>query len=351
MNDPSEVIEISAGVVVAEETSKETSNKSQALTVLSDGGHGDTLYATSYDPAVEEAQYSRSLMSPKDLEALKADIENHGFMTIEQVRDLIVQNTSKESQDARGETYAIDPEMMMLVDTRTNFRIFIAGDNVYTREELFNHYPFEDFKTTPEEVFVQQEVGVFPPKKYTDSTIKIGDEYEYVARDVGDEEEFIMIEDLVGRAARKNYKMKRAPIRVVKTKIFLAKDKWDDFTTMKRFVQSFQTFVGPMMLEGGGSFGDAVKALTGRASFKPLAIQDEAGLMLEREREAQAREQIALRALEAKARALQEKEKELQKREEDLFRSLGLEPPSRTGKDFAATSTAASLDGDDCVSL
>lgn len=310
--------------------------------------HGDTAFAAAYDPEAEEREYSRALMSPGDLALVKADIDRHGFLTIEQVRELVKQNTVKETQEARGETYAIDPEMMMQIDTRTNFRIFITGDNVYTREELFDHFPFEAFRTAPEDVFVQQEVGVFPPKKWADPDKTAGeDAYEYVARDLGDDEEFIMIEDLVGRAARKNYKIKRAPVRIVKTKVFLGKDKWEDFMTMKRFVKSFKTFVPPLMLEGGDSSARALAYLFGGQPARrgaPLAIQDEAGLAAaqqRRDRAAQAREQAALRALEAKAKALQEKEDELRRREEDLFRSLGLDPPARPARGFAAEASAA----------
>lgn len=329
-----------------------------ALTVPGAPLHGDPLYAAAYNSSTEEVDFSRSLMGPKDLARLKADIAAHGFMTMENVRELIIQNTVKESQEARGETYAIDPELMMLIDTRTNFRVFIAGDNVYTREELIDNYPFDDFRTTPEDVFAQQEIGVFPPKKYADPSAaetKGEDTYEYVARDLGgdgggEEEEFIMIEDLVGCAARKGYKTKRAPVRVVRTKIFLAREKWDDFTSMRRFVKSFKTFVAPLMLEGGGGFAGgspstALAYLFGGQAYQgrgPLAIQDEAGLVLERERAALereraalAREQAALRALEAKAHALREQEKELLLRADALYRSLGLDPPDRNCKAVA----------------
>lgn len=304
---------------------------------------GDQRFAAAYDPALEEKEYCRALMAPGDLEQLKAAIAEHGFLTIEQVRELVRQNTVKETQEARGETYAIDPELMVQIDTRTNFRIFIAGDNVYTREELFDHFPFEAFRTEPENVFIQQEVGVFPPKKWADPDKGAGvGEYEYVARDLGDGEEFVMIEDLVGRAARTNYNSQRAPIRVVKTKVFLGKGKWDDFKAMQRFVGSFATFVAPLVLAGGEASAKALSYLFGGQAPRrgPLAIQGEAGLALERERAAQAREQAALRALEAKAKALQEKEEELRRREEDLFRSLGLAPPERPARDFMAEAAA-----------
>lgn len=314
--------------------------------------------AAAYDPALEERDYSRSLMSPHDLALLKADIEGNGFMTIEGVRELIAANSAKETQEARGEIYAVDPELLMMVDTRTDFRVFIAGDNVYTREELFEHYPFEAFRTTPEDVFVQQEIGVFPPKLYADPVAAATEgeaAYEYVARDLGDEEEFIMIEDLVGRAARKNYKMRRAPVRVAKTKVFLAKEKWDDFVAMGRFAKSYATFVAPLMLAGGDAAPALALLFGGVGGGGAAALQDAAGLALEREREAQGREQAALRALEEKARALQAREDELRRREEALFRSLGVAPPARAPRDFKAEAAGAGsstpLPADDSVPL
>lgn len=302
----------------------------QTLAIIAPGANGDAAFAaTEYDPALEEKEYSRSLLPEQDLDALKVDLSENGFMTIAQVRSLVQQNCVKETQEARGETYAIDPEMMMQIDARINYRIFITGDNVYTREELLEHHPFEKFQTAPENVFVQQEVGVFPPKQHAMD----GAGYEYVARDLGDDEEFIMIEDLVGRAARANYKMQRAPMRIVKTKVFLGKDKWSDFSKMKRFVRSFQSFVTPMLIASRGGDAGAAKSLAGLFAAGPaggpLAIQDADGARQESER-------AALAALEAKARELQQREDELQAREAALYKSLGLDAPPRPRRDFMA---------------
>lgn len=266
------------------------------------------LLGPTYDPVRDDIEYCRALLSPKDLATLKDSVASDGFLTIEDVRALVATNTVKETMEARGEIYAVDPELMMQIDTRINFNVFIAGDNVYTREELFVHYPFDTFQTEPERVFVQQEIGVFPPKT---NALKAG-EYDYAARDIDDEDEFIMIEDLVGRAARKNYKMRRAPLKIVKTKIFLGKQQWEDFSMMQRLVRVFRQFAGPL-LEGG----EALSFLTGRGA--PLALQDAGTAETERRIRAVA-------ALEAKAAALKRKEEELRAREEALFRSLGIEP-------------------------
>jgi hypothetical protein len=262
-------------------------------------GNGDGAFAAVHDPAAEEEGYGRALLAPADLERLKTVIAEGGFMTIEAVRAFVKQNTVKG-----GQTCAPDPEVMLLIDTRTNYRIFVAGDNVYTRGELLEHFPFEEFGTTPEAIFVQQEVGVFPPKNHA-AEAPLGAACEFVARDVGDQEEFVRIEDLVGRAARRGYKpRRRAPTRVVKTKVFLGKARWEDFSMLKRFARIFQRLAGVPLLAGGGG---------------PLAICDAEQTLARLAR--LARERQALAALEAKAEALQQKEEELRVREAALFRA------------------------------
>lgn len=272
-----------------------------------------------YDPELEEKEYSRSLLSQEELILLKTNIEENGFMTINQIRELVKQNNVKESQEARGETYAVDSELMLLIDSRTNFPIFISGDNVYTREELIRYYPFEEFRIEPENVFIQQEIGVFPPGKYQmqDDTTP---SYEYVARDLGSEEEFTMIDDLVRSAINKKYDSNRSPLRIIKTKIFLGKEKWDDFKTMKRFVNSFSTFVAPLMLQNPDN--NPASAIGRLFGMSIQSAQDE-----ERKMRIQEKEQKALEALEEKAKTIQQQEEDLKKREKELYDFLGIDPP------------------------
>jgi hypothetical protein len=307
---------------------------SGVLTTLSPSQNGDeTFVENGYNPDEEEKVYARSLLSKQQLIELKKDVGNNGYMTIEQVRDFFKLNVAKESQESRGELYVLDPEMMLLVDTRTNYRIFVSGDNVYTRQELMDNFPFKAFKTTPERVFVQQEVGVFPPKKYAVSKNK----NEYIARDVGDPEEFIMIEDMVGKAVYKNYTLRRAPLRVVKTKVFLGREDWDDFKMMRRFVTSFQKFVAPQALGGPTTFEMATRALPyffgGHLwKEKPPALRDAKGAELDRKQQELAEKERIQQALEQKARELKKKEEELKAREKSLYESLGIDPPQESEK-------------------
>ena len=169
-----------------------------------------------YDSLKENTNYVRSLLSEEELNILNTE----GFMTIDQVRDLINGNTTKNSI----ETGSIDPEILAMIDVRINYKIFIAKDNIYSRECLYNNYPFHEFNVKPEDIFIQQELGVF---QLSNGSL------EYIAKDIDDEA--IMTEDLVKMATKKNYTQKRVPDRIVKTKIYIGKEQWDDFEVLKRF--------------------------------------------------------------------------------------------------------------------
>ena len=175
-----------------------------------------------YDPEREAAEYSRSLLSAEE----RADIT---LLTIAEVRNIIAENTSKGSVEAGG----LDPEVIAMVDARINFKIFIAGDNIYTREELYNHYPFQEFGVDPESVFCQQEIGVFGASTSASTSASI----EYVTRDVGacDPIGFVLVGDLVAAATQRGPpRAPRAPTRIVKTKVYVGKERWDDFALLQR---------------------------------------------------------------------------------------------------------------------
>ena len=81
-----------------------------------------------YDAGAEKREYCRSLLPAAELSLIEEEIKRSGFMTIEQIRELVASNSVKENMDARGETYAIDPELMILIDARVNFPIFINSE-------------------------------------------------------------------------------------------------------------------------------------------------------------------------------------------------------------------------------
>jgi hypothetical protein len=201
-------------------------------------------------PEVEERDYCRSFLGEADLSQLRADLARDGPLPLAGARALIAQNTSKESQESRGETLVADAELLMLLDVRIDYPLFFDGDNVYSREELYENFALEALGHPPESLFAQQEVGEFPARGAAPEE----PQREYVARDAGDPEEFATPEDLVARATRPGGCAVRAPLRTAKTKIFVARERWADFRLMARFARGFREFVAPRLADapGGG---------------------------------------------------------------------------------------------------
>ena len=254
-----------------------------------------------FDEAREEREFARSLLSEVERAQLREELRAEGFMPIDAVRTLIGQNSAKASRHAEGEACLLDPEVIILVDTRIDYKIFATSDNVYTRKELYAAYPFQEFGVPPEAIFAQQEIGVFPAKKYAlDAT-----ELEYVARDVGDETvDFVMLEDLVGRAARPTHADGRRPLKVVKTKVYLGKERWDDFCQLHRMMRSIIR-VGQVRQLGGSGGGGLLALLAG----------PKAGADAEPDPSSLRRREEELRRREAEQR---EREAEQRRREEEV---------------------------------
>jgi hypothetical protein len=222
-----------------------------------------------YDSLKENTNYVRSLLSEEELNILNTE----GFMTIDQVRDLINGNTTKNSI----ETGSIDPEILAMIDVRINYKIFIAKDNIYSRECLYNNYPFHEFNVKPEDIFIQQELGVF---QLSNGSL------EYIAKDIDDEA--IMTEDLVKMATKKNYTQKRVPDRIVKTKIYIGKEQWDDFEVLKRFFRGIKNITTAQITSASA---DAEKAPIGNALIQFSNYQKREEEFRRREEEFRRREE------------------------------------------------------------
>jgi hypothetical protein len=252
----------------------------------------------TYDRARENAEFARSILSEDARRAADEDTAK-GFMSIAEVRAIVSENTIK------GETISLDPDIMMLLDARINYKIFVASDNVYTREELYAAFPFHELNVQPEAIFAQQEIGVFPARKYALKE----DELEYIARDVGDASvEFVMIEDLVGQVAREGYKSKRAPLKIAKTKIYIGKEQWDDFSTMQRVLRGLVRVTHAQIAYSGGGGGAAVPLL-GLLGGQPA---QQTPLLVDRETFEAEKQEYARREAE-----LQRREEEQRRREEE----------------------------------
>jgi hypothetical protein len=278
-----------------------------------------------YDEAHDRAHHARSIVDEPTGADIDAKNKEEGFFTIEQVREAVLQNSIKGSQNSRGEVLVLDPELLMLIDMRFPGKVFIVEDNVYTREGLMEAYAFPEFGVAPETVFAQQEIGVFPSSRHS-----MKGELTYVARDVGDETvSFVMIEDLVARAARKNHSDQRAPLRVAQTKIYIGRERWEDFQQMTRFFRGAARTAHTRMLTAGAGAGTSqpvplfdLARMLGGGGPAPLALEDE-GAAARREAAAQEREE-----------ALRRREEELRLREE-AARLQAAEVSARLAADMA----------------
>lgn len=243
--------------------------------------------------------------------------EKFKALTIEEVRELIRRNTVQETMDARGETYIPDPDIMAMIDSRIDYPIFICdGNTVYTRGELLAHYPFEACKIEPESRFKQQEIGAFPAKKTA-----MGKQFEFAARDVPEkEEEFVMLEDIVGRATRANYTDKRLAHTIVRTKIFIGREAWENFKLFHRVAQGMPS----------------LQLLMGSADRMAGLLMDDAGLAKER---AQMAEQQ--RMLEEKQKELLRVQKEIQDQVSQLSKQYDEFKKAKSGPSKAKPAPSA----------
>lgn len=259
---------------------------------------------SGYDAEEEERTYCRSLISPEDLKTIKDTIEEDGYWTIQDIRTFLDSNHSRR-YDNDG-VFILDADVVIQIDIRTDKCVFIMPDNtVFSREDLMQQYPFEQLKQLPEEIFAQQEVGVFPaPDSYMDKTIK-----EYQVRDFGADDQFIVLQDEIGHLVKKGYKDKRPAERVVLTKIFLARDGWEDFERAVKHLRSMRRLYENAVGKGNSPLLNMLMGAPAGANQARM-LEDAAGL---RRREEQ---------LEREEKRLQEKEKELQRMEAELLASL-----------------------------
>lgn len=182
-----------------------------------------------YDAKEEERSHARSLLSPKELSALKKSIAKEGYMPIQALRLFVEQNTSKEVDKTE---VSIDPEILLYVDARIDYRVFIAGDQVYSRAEIMSAFPFQQLAVVPEDVLSMQEVGVFS---------KESGEPEYVAHDVGGPGPLTCLSDALRPTATP-----RPPDRIARTKVFVGRQKWEDFLNIISLRRGLASYLAPL---------------------------------------------------------------------------------------------------------
>ena len=180
----------------------------------------------TYDISLEQKEYSRSLLNDKDISILDEQIKSNGYLSIDEVRTIISANMEKNSDNSQ-----LDGEMLAFIDARINYKIFLVDDNVYTRSELYDSYPFFEFNVQPEAIFTAQVIGVF-------EVLDSDSGFEYVVKDEDDQTtEIMLVDDLVKYANNPSFQPRR-PVRIVKTKIYAGKERWSDFKSMQQVFRS-----------------------------------------------------------------------------------------------------------------
>ena len=172
-----------------------------------------------YDLGRENALYARSMFSEKE----RRKIDAVGILSIDRIRRLVADHTiADEESDAAATATSIDPEMILRIDAHTNYKVFLAGDNIYTREELYDNFPFYELGVQPEAVFAPQEVGKFAN----------GTQIYYRARDAhGDG-------------------FSHGPAQVAKTKVYIGRQDWTDFEAVARLARSSVRIMSARRISG-----------------------------------------------------------------------------------------------------
>lgn len=174
-----------------------------------------------YSEDEESKSFTLSLLDEKSRKDRDDYVKECGYLTLDQIRSLFKTNNTRDS-------YTPDAEMMIMIDSRTDQKIFIEDNTVYDRDTLFNAYPFDILECEPEDYFSRQMVA-----KFVDPKDK--DRIEYIAKDEDDSTPFIKILDQIKKhdAEKKGEVfIPEQPVQIVRTKIFLAKKNWENFLTL-----------------------------------------------------------------------------------------------------------------------
>jgi hypothetical protein len=161
----------------------------------------------------ENEQFTRQLLSEKD----RVDLN---ILEISAIRNIIIENSNRDSYDK------IDPDLLIAVDSRINYNIYIIEDNIYTYEELCTVYPFQEFNISPDSIFIRQIIIIFD-----NNLVEV----------INEGDPIISTYDLVKLATANTVTIEAAakdikrPTKIIKSKIFIGGEKWKDFLQLRGF--------------------------------------------------------------------------------------------------------------------
>jgi hypothetical protein len=236
----------------------------------------------AYDAAREEVEGGRSFLSAADLAELKRDVAAHGLLDIAAVRSALALGRAG-SDDGDDDDATVDPEMLLAVDVRVDFKVFLAGGEAYTRDDLYDHFAFHELGVTPEDVFAAQLVDAFAPRGRPASSFGGDAGYagcDFVARDADDDAVAPgRVDDLVAMAGRRAGDKAAArqscepPLRTARTKVYVGRSRWGDFVALSRVCRGAVHVArrGGAVLALAGSAGGQFAALTAAPAGEPSA--------------------------------------------------------------------------------
>ena len=162
----------------------------------------------------ENSLFTRQLLSKEKQEQVKNE-----FLDIEDIKTLFLMNENKYNWEI------IDPNLLIDIDSRINYNIYIIDDNIYSHDELCIAYPFQEFNILPSSIFVRQLIVLFE-----------NDEYEVI----NEGDRIISNTDalnLISKKIKSSSEIIKAK-KIVHSKIFVGKEKWKDFLQMSSFFRS-----------------------------------------------------------------------------------------------------------------
>jgi hypothetical protein len=175
----------------------------------------------------ENDQFTRQLLTPEEKEAVKKE----DLLSIKDVRNIIRENVVRDTYDK------MEPDLLIAIDSRINYNIYVVHDNIYTYEELCISFPFQEFNILPKSIFVRQIIVVF-----MDDTIEVFNEGDPIvsAHDMIK----IATDKIKSQDEIKQHK------KIINSKIFIGGEKWKDFLQLRGFFRGMVQ-VNNLQLENG----------------------------------------------------------------------------------------------------
>jgi len=145
-------------------------------------------------------------LSEEDKKFLLNDIEENGYSKPSDLINMIRKNLNQDMDFT-----IVDADLIFIFDLRSNYKIFITKDEIMTREEVINKYNLTSFNLEPEQLFNNQKIEVI------------------------DNDFFIFDEENENENENKNNLKK-----LHNTKIYIGKNRWEDFIITFRFMRSLK---------------------------------------------------------------------------------------------------------------